>query len=235
MRWALWCCALWVACRAEERAQQPEPTAIVPLDGGTASPLSVDSDHDGLCDVTERFFGTDPGRQDTDGDALPDLIELATGFLPTEHGSPAVDQVATLPAQDGAALEFALRVTVEGDGRAISGVFQADPSIYLEGTTAGAFLQSAEAVSAEPADAVRGINRESARFSEVMGKTRLEFLLRFQYSGVEEPLCTLTYPFRYGVKADDGVPLSERTYLLLLVPATADEEAAAHCLPGDCQ
>lgn len=51
--------------------------------GGTA--LSVaDSDNDGLRNVAETLYGTDPQDPDTDGDLLPDGAEVKSGRFPND-------------------------------------------------------------------------------------------------------------------------------------------------------
>lgn len=46
---------------------------------------SVDMDHDGLTDVEEELFGTDPGKPDTDGDGYDDGKEVYNLYSPTEY------------------------------------------------------------------------------------------------------------------------------------------------------
>ena len=41
-----------------------------------SDPASVDSDADGLSDFEEYHFGSDPHRSDTDGDSIPDELEI---------------------------------------------------------------------------------------------------------------------------------------------------------------
>ncbi|MEO8428278.1 MAG: Ig-like domain-containing protein, partial [Verrucomicrobiota bacterium] len=83
------------------------PEARYALDAFSLRPLSaeaIDSDHDGLPDVVEAVYGTDPGKADTDGDGIPDGAEVENGTnpldgLPTQTGiiatartpGPAVD------------------------------------------------------------------------------------------------------------------------------------------------
>ena len=64
----------------------PEPTVTV-----TPTPIPVDeeqdSDADGVPDVYEIEFGTDPYNPDTDGDGLYDFIELLIGYDPLSTDS----------------------------------------------------------------------------------------------------------------------------------------------------
>lgn len=64
----------------EEPAPEPEPE---PTDE-PAPTGNVDSDGDGLTDVQEATFGTDPGNGDTDGDTVNDSNEVAAGTDPLD-------------------------------------------------------------------------------------------------------------------------------------------------------
>jgi hypothetical protein len=155
-----------------------------PARGGQAASAdagAADSDQDGLCDSTETQLGTDPHAVDSDGDGLPDLIELGNGFDPTDPTSPAADQVGYLQAQPGAQLDFQVRITVDGDGQGLSGVFEPISSIYGDGVTAGDFLVSEQALAADPADTVRSIDTSAVHFTSVLGHARLAFGLSFRY------------------------------------------------------
>jgi hypothetical protein len=63
------------------------------LDGEDAHlPVSTveknkDSDHDGLDDILEAFYGTDPNNPDTDGDGVSDGDEVRSGRNPRGEGS----------------------------------------------------------------------------------------------------------------------------------------------------
>ncbi|MCX6795413.1 MAG: thrombospondin type 3 repeat-containing protein [Candidatus Falkowbacteria bacterium] len=46
----------------------------------------LDTDGDGLSDVEEALFGSDPGKIDTDGDGNADLIELQSSYNPAGTG-----------------------------------------------------------------------------------------------------------------------------------------------------
>lgn len=205
--------------------------------GGEPSRAVDDTDRDGLCDITEWDFGTNPDRADSDGDGLPDLIELGNGFGPLERSAPATDQIGELSAERGASLDFPVRVTVDGDGRAVSGFFIDIPSLYLDGSSAADFFAGATAVSADPIDGPRRVNADAAEFVAVLGTTRLLFNLRFEYrvpggSDETEPSCQRAYPFRYAIKASDGEDLAERLYLLRV--GAGASSAIPYCLPTDC-
>jgi hypothetical protein len=231
---------LWIAlcaCAGTRRADGGAARGAAADAGAQSHPAdSSDADHDGLCGETERDVGTDPNAADTDHDGLPDLVELGNGFRPVDANSPAADQIGILPARAGAGLDFALRVTVDGDGQGMSGFFEPVSSLYLDAVTAEDFLVGATAVAAEPVDGVRSINPEAGSFAAVLGKTRLEFRANFRYSGDPEVKgCSRTYPFRYSIKRDDGSPVAQRVYLLVVAPDAKDGGTAPHCLPRTCQ
>jgi hypothetical protein len=63
----------------------PASTTTLPITSTTTLPTSttpiftgdtVDTDHDGLLDEEEKFYGTDPSKTDTDGDGLSDYDEI---------------------------------------------------------------------------------------------------------------------------------------------------------------
>jgi hypothetical protein len=199
-------------------------------------PPVSDQDHDGVCDATEQQVGTDPHAADSDGDGLPDLIELANGFNPIDAANPALDQVGQLEARVGATLDFPVRATVEGDGQGVSGLFQAISALYGDGVSAEDFFTGASAVSADPSDAVRNIDATGAHFDSVFGHTRLVFSLHFEYPGsANPPKCGKAYPYRYSVKSDDGSTAADRVFLLILAPEGQAGGTVAFCQSRSCQ
>jgi hypothetical protein len=48
------------------------------------NPLAVDSDNDGIPDIEEAYYRTDPFNPDTDGDGFLDGEEVVSGFNPTK-------------------------------------------------------------------------------------------------------------------------------------------------------
>jgi hypothetical protein len=224
-------CACGGAAATSQSKKPVGPTVAMPGVG-----LATDADHDGLCDATEEQVGTDPRSPDSDGDGLPDLIELGNGFDATDPSSPATDQVAVLEARDGAALDFPVRATVDGDGQGVSGLFQSISSIYVDQTTAQDFYTGSIAISADPVDGVRSIDARSARFDSVLGRTRLVFSLHFEYGAEAKPVkCAKSYPFRYSMKSDDGDTSADRLYLLNVIPQGQSGDAIKYCLPSSCQ
>ena len=61
----------------------------------STSPISADSDDDGIEDQVEiDLLGTSPLDRDTDHDGLDDLFEISNGFDPLDGGSTNPDQSA---------------------------------------------------------------------------------------------------------------------------------------------
>ncbi len=62
-------------------SDNPQVTApAAPAATSTAIDQNLDSDHDGLTDVEEAKYGTDPHNPDTDGDGLSDGVEVHIWF-----------------------------------------------------------------------------------------------------------------------------------------------------------
>src|SRR5437762_2527683 len=130
----VWLLALvFAACACDGGSRVPQHV-LHAADGGVWP--GQDDDHDGLCNATETRFGTDPESADTDGDGVPDLIELGNGFDAVDPSDPAPDHLAYLDDRTGATLDFSLRFTVNGDGQGMSGYFDSIPSIYADGSSA---------------------------------------------------------------------------------------------------
>lgn len=236
-RWLLLGFGLLLGCAG---GTESEP----PASGGGPSGAAIDpptgdygdGDGDGLCDGTELELGTNPELEDTDGDQLPDLIEAVSNFDPVDDEDPASDQIAFMPGSRGTNLGFAVRSTVDGDGQSLAGWFTAAGSFYRDDMTAADFFVGATAVSADPIDAARSINEESARFAAVLGKTRLAFNLSFEFGDRPDLECGRAYPFRYAIKSDDGETRSERFYLLVVGKnGAAGLDTAAFCIPSTCE
>ena len=224
------------ACAGGAVEPAAAPSAAPGKEPMAATGDAVDSDSDGLCDATEQGLGTDPEAIDTDNDQLPDLIEIASSFGPVDPADPAEDQVAFLEGTRGKHLDFMVRSTVDGDGQSLAGWFTAAGSFYRDEVSAADFFVGSTAVSADPTDAARSINQDSARFAAVLGKTRLAFNLRFEFGDREDLSCGRAYPFRYAIKSDDGETRTERFYLLVVGPSGAPQLAATDlCLPVTCE
>lgn len=55
----------------------------LPASAATSTPDTLDTDTDGLLDIHERKFGTDPLNKDTDGDTFEDGLEILMAYSPT--------------------------------------------------------------------------------------------------------------------------------------------------------
>lgn len=64
------------------------------LQDDLGSPPLLDSDNDGLNDLEEEVFGTDPLNSDTDGDGYSDTAELLAGYSPLGPGLAGEDILA---------------------------------------------------------------------------------------------------------------------------------------------
>ncbi len=217
----------------------PQPPA---RDAGAGSvhadsgkPSATDRDHDGVCDDTERTLGSNLDDPDSDHDGFPDFVEAVNGFSLTDPQSPALDQVAYLPAMQGASTDFDLRATVDGAGDGATGDFAAYTTVDSHKRTASDFFTTDSAVAAEPPDNVRGIETTSARFDSVLGHTRLSFRLRFEYKLDATYKCAQGYGFAYAVKTDTGKQTGSRDYMLVVTKAdSAALDIASYCLPAGC-
>lgn len=56
------------------------------LDSQDLEKFQIDSDKDGLTDLVEKFYGTDPYNPDTDGDGYLDGEEVKNHFNPLGQG-----------------------------------------------------------------------------------------------------------------------------------------------------
>lgn len=193
-----------------------------------------DQDGDGLCDATEEELGSSSESADTDGDGLPDFIELIYGFVATDPNAPDSDQLGYMVARAGAESGFDIRLSGEGEGSDFTGFFQDLASPYEDGITAGSYFVTSEALAAEPPEAVRAIDAAQQRFVSVLGPVRLELFALFRADDlIEEDGCARAYPFRYRLKDERGELEDERLYLLI-VAASGLDTPADFCLPTPC-
>jgi hypothetical protein len=208
----------------------------LPGEAGALAPAPAqlaDSDHDGLCDVTEEQLGTDVDRVDTDSDGIPDFVEIIAGYDSSDATSPSIDQIGRLMGQAGQTLDYEVRATFNGVGQGASGLFSALSSLNPRGLRADHYFISGHALSAEPPDNVRGIEPGAEHFGSVLGNTRLVFSLHFAYGGDPPPTCTAALPFEYSLKSDSGFYVGSRTYLLI-VSSDVRPKAEDFCRPVAC-
>jgi hypothetical protein len=208
-----------------ERARDPA------ANGGK---LGNDHDHDGVCDSTELRYGGDLGRADSDRDGLPDLPELLAGFNPTDANSPGPDQVAFISGTSQTALDFEVRLTLDGSGQGYTGEFVAGSSLSDDLLSSADFFNGAVALGADPRENGREMIAASERFGSVDGRTRLSFRLSFAYMQADPAPCTTGYPFMYRIQADNGDLAAGRPYLLIVTSDEGSGGSAEFCVPSAC-
>lgn len=77
-----------VACKTEQGKTVESFPLVVQKTGEGYDVFFIDSDEDGLDDISEKILGTDPGKADTDGDGLRDDQEVyVTGTDPLCYDS----------------------------------------------------------------------------------------------------------------------------------------------------
>lgn len=198
-----------------------------PLDGGTplwpdaGPPPALDSDGEGLCDMTERARGTNPFDLDTDGDGFDDRVEVDLGFDPTRTDSPDRDFLVWLTETPGSMAEVGIRVTVRGQGQSYAGAFQTVATLDPEGADARDFYQRSYAVGAIPADNAFDVQPDEERILGVIGTTNLVFAVELGWQGAPRG-CRRAYPWRYIVKRQDGTTLYARRYFVVIRPVDDD-------------
>jgi hypothetical protein len=193
----------------------------------------ADTDHDGLCDISEGMIGTDPTSLDTDHDGFPDVVEAIAEYVATDPSSPGVDQVVYLLAQAGQRVQAEITTTIVGNGAGATGQFNARNAYDRNGLWARDFFVGAVAVEALPPDNARGIVAQDERFTSVLGRTRLTFRLTFAFDTQLQPDCAAALPFDYEVKGDVGAYLASRKFMLVVTPVSSPR-AGGYCQPAEC-
>lgn len=189
-----------------------------------------DSDRDGLCDMTEADKGTDPRVLDTDGDTLPDGLEVALGYSPVDSASPDASRLVS--AANAASLR--IRFSVDGSGDSYKGLFLPISSPFSTAEDATSLLDSNIALEALPADNVRDILAKEQRFDTVTGSTRLAFELTFDLTELDPVPCTVAHPFSYALTKVGGGLVEQQKYLLVIPGETDSADPPAFCPPSNC-
>ena len=187
-----------------------------PIDFGPGP--DVDSDGDGMCDVTEFQRRTDPMNPDSDGDGYSDYVEAQNGTSPLDATQPDPHLMVTMSEAPQSTLDLPIMFDLSPSGETITGEILRDP-IYLadDGTTALTFFTGAEATFASPMPNVHG-GIEGPSFVGVSGETLLVFNMHFAQS--EPPRgCLRAYPFGYEIKTNTGAIWAEVQHWLVLLPA----------------
>lgn len=193
----------------------------------------VDSDDDGLCDLTELRYGTDAHLGDTDGDGFPDWVEVANhsnGVLPAD---PPSALIVVLGEDVGGTAMWGVQARVNGSGETYSADFYAGLADDPFGTTADAFYAGAQAVDASPRGNVGAIDTAHGRFAGVVGVTTLFFAADFAYDVVAAPPrgCLRMYDYFFRVKTDVGTFVSSKKGYVLIVPPGMNMTTGTWCAP----
>lgn len=205
------------------RSAQPAPGRdagpVVSPDAGP--PPGLDTDLDGLCDVTEHARGTDPTNPDTDGDGISDRVEVDLGFDPTRRASPDASLLVQLSERLGSTADVTIVHTVRGQGDNYTGAFRSVAVADAEGVDAGDFYERSIAVGAVPMENVFEVLAEEERITGVVGRTRLVYAIELAFAG-DPRGCRRAYPFRYLIKRDGGTTVTNRRYVLIVLPENDD-------------
>jgi len=95
----------------------PEKTPSPPLPNLSALPSSRDSDGDGLTDLEEGLWGTDPLRPDTDADGYLDGNELLSLFDPARTGGARLESSPSVRTYLNPQLQYTVLVPVTWENR----------------------------------------------------------------------------------------------------------------------
>lgn len=210
----------------------PNPNDDGGFEDGSIDP-TLDSDMDGLCDVTEIARGTDPSRSDTDGDGFSDRIEIQLGFDALLPASPNREIIHTMRENPEATLQVEIVQEVRGEGEEFTGAFEGLPVTDLAMLTAADFYVGSEALYADPIENVGAVDESAETFRGVVGRTRLAWEVRFAFGSGLVRDCVRAYPFRYNVKRSDGTFLSAQRHYLVILPIGDTLATAEWCVaPG---
>lgn len=210
-----------LACTFAAGCRHTTPPPVIVVDGGSppdAGPgPGIDTDGDGLCDVTEFQRRTDSLNADSDGDGFSDYVEAQNASDPNDLGSPDRSMMVTVSEATGGMAVLPLAFVVRGVGETFVGEITSGLiNIPDDGTTAFAFYAGSSATGAAPMQNVRG-GIEGSQYLGVVGRTRLAYTLEFLQR--QEPRgCMRAYPFTYRLITTDGSVRGLSTRWLVLLP-----------------
>lgn len=205
------------------------PPGTVDFDAGSPADPYGDYDQDGVCNETERGRGTAVDDPDTDGDLFPDLIELSFNYDPLAPAEPDRSRIHYMREQEGAGVQVLMQLMVDGEGRAYSVGLQSQPAYDELGTEAVDFFRGGGGIAAIPAQNAAEVDPNRG-FVGVVGSTRLQFDLRFEYEAETIPrFCIHAYPFQFLVKRDDGEIVAREQHLLVILPQSGGLEDSLWC------
>lgn len=180
-----------------------------------------DTDRDGLCDDTERAFGSDPTRVDTDGDGLSDHFEFTAYTSPVRASDPPPDSVLQWSERPESYVERVVTFVYRGNGGAVYPAFLDTPA-GVDGLDPSRLGMSIEALSATPPSNVSRI--EAGLFASVLGSTRLALRVVGTYAATRTLGCRRAYLVYPGAHAEGVGTIFARR---LVVDVHADERAAS--------
>jgi hypothetical protein len=79
-------CLFFVHDKSDRQAADVVESLVVVPDNSGRYAFERDSDNDGLYDLDEYFYGSDPRRPDSDQDGFPDAAEVKNGYNPAGAG-----------------------------------------------------------------------------------------------------------------------------------------------------
>jgi hypothetical protein len=228
------CCVVSNACDNGDRVTRTnESERDADID---ARPLStyIDTDNDGLCDISEESAGTDPKNADSDSDGYPDVVEVISGFDAMDPRSPTADQVVVLTEETRATAELFASVLVDGNGEQYTGAFEPLDVLSGEELSAADFFSGIVALSATPPDNAPRIDAGSGRFAAVRGRTLLTFSIRFAFKDQRPSEGIHGYPFYFFVKRPGDEQFGTELFLLVTLPLDSDIKKGSWFKPDPC-